>query len=210
MPVQAGATDPQLTATGSSFAGVAISQWQGQFNEIDGGDINFSVSSSVIGMNEFCQSTVRLRCDGHLLRTQQSICATSQVPYPFQYMPTVAGGLSFEYNLTAQNGQQVTNLILNEPTILGIFTGSINNWDNPAIAALNPDIRLPNEAIDAFYRSDPSGENYLLGDYLFHTGGGVRSPRSRRQRTCLSQDNLRPRGPRSRTALRKTTTASSR
>ena len=32
-----GRTHPQLTSTGSSFAGVAISQWQGQFNEVDGG-----------------------------------------------------------------------------------------------------------------------------------------------------------------------------
>ena len=37
----AGATDPQMTSTGSSFAGVAISQWQGEFNELDGGNINF-------------------------------------------------------------------------------------------------------------------------------------------------------------------------
>ena len=71
--------------------------------------------------------------------TGQSVCTTSQVPYPFQYMPTVAGGLSFEYNLTGQNGQQVTNLVLNASTLVGIFTGAINNWNDPAIAALNPD-----------------------------------------------------------------------
>ena len=135
----AGARQPQMTSTGSSFAGVAISQWQGQFNELDGGNINFTVSSSVIGMNDFCQQTVDFGATDIAYSTGQSVCTTNQVPYPFQYMPTVAGGLAFEYNLTGQNGQQVTNLVLNAPALEGIFTGAINNWNDPAIAALNPD-----------------------------------------------------------------------
>jgi phosphate transport system substrate-binding protein len=139
----AGAADPQIVSTGSSFAGVAITQWQGQFNELDGGNVNFSVSTSVIGMNEFCQQSVDFGATDISFATGQSVCSTSQVPYPFQYMPTVAGGLSFEYNLTGQNGQQVTNLILDAPTLEGIFTGAIN-----------------------------TGENYLLGDYFFHTDPG--------------------------------------
>lgn len=165
----AGAALPPMTSTGSSFAGVAITQWQGEFNELDGGAINFAVSSSVLGMNEFCQQTVDFGATDIAYSTGQSVCSTSQVPYPFQYMPTVAGGLAFEYNLTGQNGQQVTSLILNSSVLLGIFTGAINNWDNSQIAALNPNLRLPSEPITAYYRSDPSGENYLLGDYFLHT-----------------------------------------
>jgi phosphate transport system substrate-binding protein len=168
----ASASQPQLNSTGSSFAGVAISQWQGQFNELSGGNINFTVSNSVIGMNSFCNRTVDFGATDISYATQQSTCTTNQVPYPFQYMPDVAGGLSFEYNLTGQNGQQITNLVLNAPTLDAIFTGDINNWNNPAIAALNPGIRLPNEPITAYYRSDPCGENYLLGDYFLHTDPG--------------------------------------
>ena len=165
----ASASQPQLNSTGSSFAGVAISQWQGQFNELYGGNINFTVSNSVLGMNSFCNQTVDFGATDISYATQQSNCTTNQVPYPFQYMPDVAGGLSFEYNLTGQNGQQVTSLILNAPTLLGIFTGTIRNWDSAAIAALNPSIRLPDELITPYFRSDPSGENYLLGDYFLHT-----------------------------------------
>ncbi len=164
----AGATDPQLVSTGSSFAGVAISQWEGQFNELDGGDINFTVSSSVVGMNDFCNKTVDFGATDISYATQQANCSTSQVPYPFQYMPTVAGGLAFEYNLQGANGQRVTNLILDGPTLLGIFTGAIRNWNNSAIAALNPGVPLPNEPITAYYRTDASGENYLLSDYFLH------------------------------------------
>src|SRR5271155_1130098 len=129
----AGASMPQLTSTGSSFAGVAISQWEGQFNSIDGGDINFAVSSSVVGLNDFCNQTVDFGATDISYATQQANCSTSAVPYPFQYMPDVAGGLAFEYNLQGQNGQRITNLILNAPTLAGIFTGAIQNWDNSAI-----------------------------------------------------------------------------
>jgi phosphate transport system substrate-binding protein len=172
MGIPASASDPQLTVTGSSFAGVAISQWQGQFNELDGGDINFTVSSSVIGMNEFCANTVSFGATDIAFSTQQSNCNTDQVPYPFQYMPDVAGGLAFEYNLTGQNGQQITNLILNASILEGIFTGGISKWNDSAIQALNPAVPLPNEAITPFYRGDPSGENYLLSDYFLHTDPG--------------------------------------
>jgi phosphate transport system substrate-binding protein len=161
-----------LTTTGSSFAGVAIQQWEGQFNEIDGGDINFTVSSSVIGMNEFCANTVSFGATDIAFSTQQSNCDTDQVPYPFQYMPDVAGGLAFEYNLTGQNGQPITNLVLNAPLLVGIFTGGISNWNNSAIQALNPTVPLPNEAITPYYREDPCGENYLLSDYFLHTDPG--------------------------------------
>ncbi len=159
---------PQLTSTGSSFAGVAIEQWEGQFNELDGGDINFTVSSSIIGMNAFCQNTVQFGATDISYATGQANCSTSQVPYPFQYMPDVAGGLAFEYNLQGQNGQRITNLILNGPTLLGIFTGAIQNWNDSAIQQLNPGVPLPNEQITPYYRSDPSGENYLLSDYFLH------------------------------------------
>ncbi|HTU37576.1 MAG TPA: substrate-binding domain-containing protein [Acidimicrobiales bacterium] len=171
-PDPAGASNPQLISTGSSFAGVAITQWEGQFNEEYGGDINFTVSSSILGMNAFCQKTVDFGATDISYATQQSICSTSQVPYPFQYMPDVAGGLAFEYNLQAANGQRVTNLILNGPTLLGIFTGSIKNWNNPQIQALNPNIPMPNQPITAYYRSDASGENYLLSDYFLHVDPG--------------------------------------
>ena len=55
---------------------------------------------------------------------------------------------------------------------LGIFTGSVKKWNDPAIEALNPGDPLPNEPIIAFYRSDPAGENYLLADYFFHVDPG--------------------------------------
>ncbi len=169
----AGASNvPQLNSTGSSFAGVAISEWEGPFDELDGGDINFAVSNSIVGMNDFCNNTVDFGATDISYATRQSGCGPKQVPFPYQYVPDVGGSLAFEYNLKGSNGVRITNLVLNAPTLLGIFTGSIRNWHNAAIEALNPGTPLPHRRITAYYRSDPSGENYLLSDYFLHVDPG--------------------------------------
>ena len=60
------------------------------------------------------------------------------------------------YNLKI-NGQQVTNLRLSGENITKIFTGEITNWDDPALAADNPGLKLPNQAIVPVVRSDGAG-----------------------------------------------------
>ena len=49
---------------------------------------------------------------------------------------------------------------------LGIFLGTITNWNDPQIAALNPRLTLPNLAITPVHRSDGSGDTYAFTDYL--------------------------------------------
>ncbi len=54
-----------------------------------------------------------------------------------------------------------------------IFLGKITNWDDSAIAALNPHVKLPNLAIVAVHRADSSGPGYDLDQYLIDTGGAA-------------------------------------
>ncbi len=80
-------------------------------------------------------------------------------------MPITAGGTVFMYNLKI-NGQQVTNLRLSGSNIAKIFTGAITNWDDPALAADNPALKLPNQAIVPVVRSDGSGSSYELTEWM--------------------------------------------
>src|SRR5271163_2779539 len=82
-------------------------------------------------------------------------------------MPITAGGTVFMYNLKI-NGQQVTNLRLSGENIAKIFTGVITNWDNPALAADNPGLTLPNEAIIPVVRGDGAGDSYELTEWMQH------------------------------------------
>jgi phosphate transport system substrate-binding protein len=163
---------PNMQSTGSSFAGAAIQEWVGQSNTLFGLNINWQVQSSIIGLNQFATNQVDFGASDIPYSSGQAQSTPNQ---PYQYMPDVAGGLAFMFNVNGQDGSQITNLNLNATVISKIFFGKITNWNDPAIRALNPSIcpsasqcNLPNQPIIPVYRSEPSGENYLLSDYLLH------------------------------------------
>ncbi len=132
------AADPTLQSTGSSFAAVAIQEWVGQASTLYGTNINWQVSSSVIGLNNLAQAQVDFAASDIPYSSQQSTYYPTQ---PYQYMPDVAGGLGFMYNLNGNDGQQITNLILTPSLVDQIFLGEITNWNDPAIAASQPTAR---------------------------------------------------------------------
>jgi phosphate transport system substrate-binding protein len=160
-------SEPALMATGSSFAAVAIQEWVGQLATLDDLNINWQVSSSVIGLNTFAQDQVDFAASDIPYSSMQS---TYLPEFPYQYVPDLASGLSLMYNLIGNDGQQITSLILNARVSEEIFLGEITNWNDPAIAALNPQLAgdLPNTKIVPVYRTDASGENYLVSDYFLY------------------------------------------
>ncbi|WP_159603700.1 phosphate ABC transporter substrate-binding protein PstS [Agromyces humi] len=64
------------------------------------------------------------------------------------------------------NVEGVDTLNLDAATIAGIFAGTITNWNDAAIVALNPDATLPDLAITPVHRSDDSGTTENFTDYL--------------------------------------------
>src|SRR5208337_1610839 len=77
-------------------------------------------------------------------------------------IPESASGVVPAYNIPGiSNGLNFTGALL-----ANIFLGKITNWNDPAIAALNPGTTLPNLAITVIHRSDGSGTMYAFTDYL--------------------------------------------
>ena len=58
------------------------------------------------------------------------------------------------------------DLTLDGPTLAKIFLGEIKRWDDPAIEKLNPNAKLPSQAIAVVHRSDGSGTTFIFTDYL--------------------------------------------
>lgn len=161
----AAAAGPTLTGTGSSYAAVAINQWVAQMDQFYGTNINYQTTSSVIGLNNFAQTQVDFGASEIGYSTGQAD-ATPAPGYRYQYMPTVAGATCLMYNVTSSTQQLVRNLNLSTAAMLGIFTGTIKRWNDPAIASANPGVLLPNTPITVVFRTDPSGENYLFSQYF--------------------------------------------
>ncbi|GAA2046046.1 phosphate ABC transporter substrate-binding protein PstS [Agromyces tropicus] len=64
------------------------------------------------------------------------------------------------------NVEGVDSLNLDPATLAGIFAGDITNWNDPAIAATNEGVELPDQAITPVHRSDDSGTTENFTDYL--------------------------------------------
>lgn len=76
--------------------------------------------------------------------------------------PTVITGVVPVLNLPRHD----KGLVLDGPTLAGVFLGEITRWDAPEIRALNPSVNLPAKAITVVVRSDGSGSSYHFADYL--------------------------------------------
>ncbi|MBR6814677.1 MAG: phosphate ABC transporter substrate-binding protein PstS, partial [Alistipes sp.] len=80
---------------------------------------------------------------------------------PVVHIPTCMGAVVLAYNLDG-----VKELKLSGEIIADIFAGNIKMWNDERIAALNPDVTLPAEAIIPVFRSDGSGTTFVFTDYL--------------------------------------------
>jgi phosphate ABC transporter phosphate-binding protein len=153
-----------ITGAGSTWSSNAVEQWIGDVDQY-GIKVDFAPTGSSDGRTQFKNGTVDF--------------GVSEIPYgvtdngtyepppsrSYAYMPIVAGGTSFMYQLHI-NGQQVTNLRLSGATIAGIFTGNITKWNDPAIVTDNPGVVLPAEPITPVVRSDGSGTTAQLTTWM--------------------------------------------
>jgi phosphate transport system substrate-binding protein len=77
-------------------------------------------------------------------------------------LPTVLIGIAIVYNLPNTPG----DLRLSGPVLADIFLGKVKSWNDPAIAKLNPAMKLPAQPIQVIHRADGKGANYILSDFL--------------------------------------------
>ncbi len=145
-----------ISGSGSTWSSNAQDQWRRNVASLYGITVNFSPNGSTSGRQDF--------------RTGQVDYAVSEIPFglsdggvldpnpnrAFGYMPIVAGGTSFMYNLHI-GGKRVTNLRLSGQTLTKIFTQVITNWSDPAIQADNPGLTLPARKIVPVVYSNGSG-----------------------------------------------------
>ena len=166
-PVQSARADDgyvPISGAGSTWSQNALDQWRRNVTQY-GMQVNYQGTGSSDGRNQFKNSTVDF--------------AVSEIPYgltdggvkdlppsrKYAYMPIVAGGTSFMYNLTIA-GKRVTNLRLSGENITRIFTGQAKSWNDPAIQKDNPGLVLPSRPIVPVVRSDGSGTTAQLTTFF--------------------------------------------
>ncbi|MYQ43203.1 phosphate transport system substrate-binding protein [Streptomyces sp. LamerLS-316] len=153
----------QLRASGSSAQKNAMDLWvKNYMAACSGVEINYSSSSSGEGIVAFNQGTVGFAGSDSALKPEEvaeskKICKTGQGIN----LPMVGGPIAIGFHL-----EGVDSLTLDAPTLAKIFDTKIKKWNDPAIAALNKGVDLPDKAIQPFHRSEDSGTTQNLGKYL--------------------------------------------
>ncbi|SMF69326.1 phosphate ABC transporter substrate-binding protein PstS [Streptomyces sp. Amel2xC10] len=153
----------QLLADGSSAQKNAIDAWVKNFTQAcNGVQVNYKGSGSGAGVTAFTQGTVAFAGSDSALKPEE-VTASKKVCTDGQGidLPMVAGPIAVAYNVSG-----VDDLVLDAPTIAKIFDGKITNWNDAAIAKLNPDAKLPDLKIQPYHRSDESGTTDNFTKYL--------------------------------------------
>lgn len=146
-----------ITGTGSTWSQNALDQWRKNVAANYGMTVNYSGVGSSAGRRDFISGTVDFAVSEIPFQSRPEDGSAPEAPSTgYAYMPIVAGGTAFMYNLKI-GGKRVTNLRLSGDTITKIFTGQITNWNDIAIKADNPGLAMPDKAIVPVVRSDGSG-----------------------------------------------------
>jgi phosphate ABC transporter phosphate-binding protein len=154
-----------LDGDGSSWAEPAIQQWARDMAP-QGIQINYTGDGSAEGRQKYIEDQNDFGGSDIAFLTQgDPFGAGLETPtWNYSYIPIVAGGTTFIYNLTV-GGQKVKNLRLSGQTIAEIFTGEITNWDDPRITH-DYGAALPSQPITVVTRSDGSGASYMFTRWL--------------------------------------------
>ncbi len=160
-----GTTYYPIAGTGSTWSANALQQWiRNVFNNYRW-QVSYNDQGSTAGRNLFAQGTQDFAVSEIPYALSGSDAPDPRPSRQFAYMPIVAGGTAFMYNLVI-GGKRVTNLRLSGETVTKIFTGVITKWNDPAIAADNPALALPAIGIVPVVRSDGSGTTAQLTTWM--------------------------------------------
>ncbi len=165
------ASSVTVTGAGSTWDQIATNQWEADVHVLYGITINYQGVGSTAGRNFYIQNQVDFGDSDIPFQNTTGEPELSQLRgehKTFQYLPTVAGATGIMYNLHTPSGKQITNLRLDSRALVGIFTGNITQWTDPAITSLNPQLRgqIPSARIVPVVRADGSGTSAMFSDYL--------------------------------------------
>ncbi|MDQ3206716.1 MAG: phosphate ABC transporter substrate-binding protein PstS [Pseudomonadota bacterium] len=147
----------QITGAGATFIYPLISKWSDAYNQSTGARINYQSIGSGGGIAQIKAGTVDFgSSDKPLPPEELSEAGLGQ-------FPSAIGGVVPVVNV---EGIDPGQLRLTGALMADIYLGKITQWNDPAIAALNPGVTLPDAKINVVHRSDGSGTTFNFVNYL--------------------------------------------
>jgi phosphate transport system substrate-binding protein len=147
----------EITGAGSTLAQPVYGKWADLSHAGTGVSLNYQGVGSGAGQELVMRRTVDFGA------SDAPMPAAKLTQNKLLQFPTVIGAVDIAVNIPgiASNRLKLTGSLL-----AGIYLGTISNWNDPAIAAVNPGLKLPDLAIAPVYRADGSGTTYVFTGYL--------------------------------------------
>ena len=150
-----------LNASGASSQNNAMTIFANSFAmSCDGQTLDYNSNGSGAGVKEFIGGQTDFGGSDSPLKDGEYVEAEARCDGPALNLPAVFGPIALAYNLDG------LELALSGDTIAKIFKGEIANWNDPAIAAENEGVELPDQKVTVIYRSDESGTTDNFQKYL--------------------------------------------
>jgi phosphate transport system substrate-binding protein len=151
-----------INGAGATFPYPIYSKWFDEYQKSHPDvRINYQSIGSGGGIKQLAAETVFFGAsDGPMTDAQ-----LKSAPGPVLHFPTVLGGVVPIYNVDGV----AQPLRFSGAVLANIYLGKVTKWNDPAIAQLNPGVKLPASDIAVVHRSDGSGTTYIFCDFLSKT-----------------------------------------
>jgi phosphate transport system substrate-binding protein len=146
-----------ITGAGATFPYPIYAKWAEAYKQKTGVGINYQSIGSGGGIKQIEAKTVDFGASDKPLEPKD-LDANGLLQFP-----VIMGGVVPVVNIEGIGPGQ---LKLNGTALANIYLGVIKKWDDPAIKALNPGLKLPDRAISVVHRSDGSGTTFIFTHYL--------------------------------------------
>ena len=152
-----GGSGAQVTGAGSTFVYPVLSAWANDYKNQNGTAINYQSIGSGGGIAQVKAGTVDFGA------TDQPLASDDLAKSNLAQFPVIVGGIVPVVNIA---GIEAGKLKLTGPVLADIYAGKVKTWNDPAIASINPGVKLPGAAIAVVHRSDGSGTTFNFTHYL--------------------------------------------
>jgi phosphate transport system substrate-binding protein len=153
-----GAQAMKINGAGATFPNPIYQKWFSEYNKAHPNvEINYQSIGSGGGIQQVTKETVFFGASDATMTDEQ----LKSAPGHLMHFPTVLGAVVPVYNVPG-----ATDLKFNGPMLADIYLGKITKWNDPAIAKLNPGVKLPTTDITVVHRAEGSGTTFIFVDYL--------------------------------------------
>ena len=152
-----GGTAKVLVGAGSSLVYPMVSQWSADYSKKAGVTVTYGPIGSGGGIQQITNRSVDFGASDAPMTPDQAKASKGVLQIPWALAATLVS-----YNVKGVP----SGLRLTGPVVADMYLGKIKTWDDPAIAKLNPGVKLPATSVRPIYRSDSSGDTYAFTDYL--------------------------------------------